>query len=154
VGGRHLRVLSVGARLKAVVGVAASVVIVLGIVLAAHGSKSTHANTGPRPAATTTVPPPDLQAAYGLVSALRNSSLSVSAGFYGEGSGRTPRPSRSPTDQAARVKGGWPGFVIVSNSGQTLRTRTQHVRQNAPPEPVWTTIELKPGAKASLDVYN
>jgi len=50
--------------------------------------------------------------------------------------------------------GGWPGFVIVSNSGQTLRTRTQHVRQNAPPEPVWTTIELKPGAKASFDVYN
>jgi len=50
--------------------------------------------------------------------------------------------------------GGWPDFVVVSNSGQTLRTQTQHVRQNAPPEPVWTTIDLKPGAKASFDVYN
>jgi len=135
--------------------VVASVAIVLGIVLAAHGSSPTHANTGPRPAATTTVPHPISKPPTASSPRCATAQLSVSAGFYGEAAGAYTQTFTFTNRSGGTCQmGGWPDFVVVSNSGQTLRTQTQHVRQNAPPEPVWTTIDLKPGAKASFDVYN
>jgi hypothetical protein len=153
--GLHFGAVSAGARLKVVVAVAASVAIVIGIVLAAHGSSPTHAtSTKLRPAATTSVPPrvSKRPAPYPLCAAAQ---LSVSAGFYGEGLGSyTQTFTLTNRSGGTCHMGGWPRFEVVSNSGQTVKTRTQHVRQNVPPEPVWTTIVLKPGAKASFDVYN
>jgi hypothetical protein len=153
--GPHFGVLSTGTRLKVAVAVAASVAVILGIVLAAHGSSPTHANsTGPRPAATTTVPltTSTVPASYARCT---TAQLSVSAGSYGEAGGMYSQTFTFTNRSGGTCRmGGWPGFQAVSDSGQTVRTPTQHVRQNAPSEPVWTTIDLKPGAKASFDVYN
>jgi hypothetical protein len=80
--------------------------------------------------------------------------LSVSVGSYGEAGGMYAQTFMftNRSDGTCQT-GGWPGFQALSASGQPVRT-TQHVRQNAPPAPASTTIDLRPGAKASFDIYN
>jgi hypothetical protein len=144
-GTRHVSLKS-GSTFKIVAAVAASLALVLGIVLAARpGTKRVSPITSSTSTSTTIATAP----------ACRSGQLTPTAGGYGEAGGQFSQTFILANHSGrACVLSGWPRFWAVSAAGRPQRTHTERVRQNDPTAPAYRAVTLKPGDAASFAVYS